>query len=375
MEFTIKAKEIYLENEVLTDSTVVVEDGIIKAIGEVRGEVKDLGDVKLMPGFLDIHVHGGNGHDTMDCTHEAVKEISKFKIKEGVTSFCATTVTTSIEKTKNAIKNVDEVIAEGLEGAKIIGTFLEGPYINEKYKGAHPESYIRDIDLTEIEDLVNTGNVVSFAIAPDKDKAIDAIKMLKEKDINVRIGHSSATSEVAAKAIEAGSNIAIHVFNAMSPFTHREIGMVGQIMKNDNIYGEIICDLIHVHPDAIKILVKQKGIDKVILVTDCMMAGGLKDGNYNLGELPVKVEDSIARTMDGALAGSTLSVMKAVENMHKVVGVSLSESVKMATINPAKALGVDDKVGSIAVNKCADFVALDDAFNIKFVMVDGEVRL
>lgn len=375
MEFTIKAKEIYLENEILKDSSVVIKDGKIAAIGECRGEEIDLGCTKLMPGFIDIHVHGGNGHDTMDSTPEAVKEISKFKIKEGVTSFCATTVTTSIEKTKEAIKNVDETVKDGVEGAKIIGTFLEGPYINKQYKGAHPENFIREIDTQEIAELVDYGNVVSFAIAPEKERAMDAVKMLKEKNINVRIGHSAADSKTATEAILNGANIGIHAYNAMSPLSHREIGMVGTLMTNGDIYAEVICDLVHVHPDAIKILVKQKGVDKVILVTDCMMAGGLADGDYNLGELPVRVVDKVARTMDGALAGSTLSVIDAVRNMTHAVGVPLIDTLKMATINPAKALELEDSIGSIAVGKCADLIAVNDKFEVKFVMVDGKIQM
>lgn len=374
MELTLKAREIYLENEVLKDSSVVIRNGRIAAIGEIRGAVMDLGELKLMPGFLDIHVHGGAGHDTMDCTKAAIRGLSEFKLKEGVTSFCATTVTTSLAKTKEAIKNVDAAVAEGLPGAKIIGTFLEGPYISKKYKGAHPEDFIREIDTEEIRELVDYGNVVSIAIAPEKERAMEIIKMLRKKKINVRLGHSAADSETAQEAFSCGANIGIHTYNAMSPLSHRETGMVGAIMINDSIYSEIICDLVHVHPDAIKILVKQKSADKVILITDCMMAGGLADGAYNLGELPVRVENSIARTEQGSLAGSTLSIIQGVKNMYQVVGIPLTDILKMATINPAKALGLDQEIGSIALHKRADLTAVDDNWKIRFVMVDGKVK-
>lgn len=379
MKFLIKSGELFLENETIKNGSILVENGIIGSINPVLSDTQDietidLGALKLMPGFVDIHVHGGNGHDTIDSTYQAINELSKFKIKEGVTSFCPTTVTTSIEKTKIAIDKVRLARDKGVDGAQIIGSFLEGPYISPKWKGAHPEKFIRDINMDEIKDIIRhgQGSIKSFAIAPDKADALDAIEYLTENNIAVSIGHSGATLKEANTAVEKGAKIGIHAYNAMSPLTHREPGMVGAIMLNDNIYAEIICDLVHVCPEAVKILLKCKGADKIILITDCMMAGGLEDGKYNLGELPVKVENHIARTMEGALAGSTLSIISAIKNMHLTVGAPLVGTVKMATANPAKAIGAFDRKGSVAVGKDADLTAIDDNYNIKFVMVGGK---
>lgn len=381
MKYILKSNEIYLEKEIVSGA-ITVDDGFISEIGNINTDVTNcynvinLEGLKLLPGFLDIHVHGGNGHDTMDGTYKAIEELSKFKILEGVTSFCPTTVTASDGMTQKAILNVKYCINKGVTGAKIIGTFLEGPCINKDFKGAHPLEFIKEVNIEEISKLIDLGegSIKSFAIAPELPNALDAIKMLSKKGVSTRIGHSGATSEQAIAGINAGANIAIHAFNAMTGFNHRLPGMVGAILSNNDVYSEIICDLVHVDKVAVEVLVKCKK-DKVILITDCMVAGGLCDGNYMLGELDVIVKDSIARIDNGALAGSTLSIIKAVKNMNKIVGIELLEVVKMATINPAKALGVNSTIGSIEVSKHADFVAIDDDFNIKFVMIDGKIVL
>ncbi len=372
----IKSDEIFLENEIVSGYISVENDKISDITKSADGEIIDLTGLKLLPGFLDIHVHGGGGFDTMDATFEAVENISKFKINEGVTSFCPTTVTASDEKTVKAIKNILDCKKRGVSGAKIIGTFLEGPFIDKKFKGAHPEEFIREIDIEKINEYINLGEgtVKSIAIAPNIKNAFEAIKFCREKNINVRVGHSGASCEEVEAAVKYGANIAIHTYNAMSGLSHRAPGFVGEVLANDGIYAEVIADLIHVAKRAIQILAKCKN-DKTILVTDCMQAGGLCDGNYMLGELEVIVKNSEARLPDGTLAGSTLSMINAVKNMTKTVGIPLFDSVKMASLNPARALGISGSVGSIKIGKSADIIAIDDDFNIKFVMVDGKIKI
>lgn len=378
MRYTIIAKEIFSESAILFDSNILVDNDLISGIGcEWSEYVIDLSEYKLLPGLIDIHIHGGNGYDVMDNTFEALNGLSKYKVKEGVTAFCPSTVTTSMEKIKESIKNIKWTMSNGVEGAKIIGTFLEGPYIDRKYKGAHPENLIREISLSEMKELVELGQgaLTSFGIAPNMNNSLEAIQYLKENNVNVKIGHSGATYEQASQAIEKGANIAIHTFNAMSPFSHREPGMVGAILSNKEIYTEIICDLIHVHPVCIDILTRLKGSDKIILVTDSMMAAGLPDGDYMLGDLKVQVQNGIARTMEGALAGSTIRLIDAVKNIHEKIGVSLFDAVRMATLNPATALGIQSKIGSIRVGKKADLIAINDNFEVKFVMIEGKIIL
>jgi N-acetylglucosamine-6-phosphate deacetylase len=198
--------------------------------------------------------------------------------------------------------------------------------------------------------------------------------MLKKKGVQVRLGHSDATLEQVNAAVAAGANQGVHTFNAMSPFHHREPGMVGAIFTNPDIYAELICDLVHVHTKACKALAHAKGPDKTVLVTDCMCAGGLPDGNHKLGELEVVVKDGVSRLHDGTLAGSTTSMIESVRHMHRDIGVPLETAVSMATAAPAKALGLFNNLGSLDIGKSADIIGLDEDLNIRFVMVGGEIK-
>ncbi|MDR1665403.1 MAG: N-acetylglucosamine-6-phosphate deacetylase [Clostridiales bacterium] len=365
----------------------LVDGGKITRVGGLElktenpdAEIIDLRECLTLPGLIDTHVHGGNSYDTMDGTYEALNGMSLFKIKEGVTSFIPTTVTASDEMTDAAIKGVGEAVKRGVGGAKIAGLFLEGPYINPKNKGAHPQEFIKEISLPEILALVEKaqaaipGKPLSIAVAPELPGAAEAIKKLTGMGVRVRIGHSSATLDEADAGVEAGAAAAIHTYNAMSPLNHREPGLVGAVLTNENLYGEIICDLVHVHAKAVRIVATAKGADKTVLITDCMRAGGLPDGESTLGELPVIVKDGIARLKDGALAGSTATLLGCVKKIHERVGVPLADAVSMATCTPAKAAGIFDAVGSLDENKRADIIAVDGALKLKFVMVDGEVK-
>jgi len=374
MTYTVKARETYCEDKVLRDADVTVTDGRIAAVGaETAGEIIDCSAWRLLPGLIDMHVHGGNGVDVMDATDEALNNLSSYKLREGVTAFCPTTLTMPLEAIYSAIDAVKRAM-KNAPGAKVLGAFLEGPYLDPKYKGAHPEGSIRDIALDEIKELVTYGDgaVTSIAIAPDKANAMEAIALVESLGVKARIGHSSAPYAQAKQAIDAGARIAIHTFNAMSPLNHREPGMVGAILGDDRIFGEVIADFVHIHPACVDLVIKAKGVDKTVLITDCSRAGGLPDGEYVLGELPIRVINSVARTMEGALASSTIGLMTAVKNVHQSLGYHLRDAVNMASLQPARALGLDKALGSIAPGKQADLVAIDDDFNVKFVMVDGK---
>jgi N-acetylglucosamine-6-phosphate deacetylase len=369
---------------------LAVSDGRIAAVGEAD-EVRraypdapctDLRRFTVLPGLIDIHVHGGNGFDTMDGTYEAINGISRYKILEGVTSFMPSTVTAGDALTAQAANGVNEALEKGTDGARVLGIFFEGPYINPANKGAHPQAFIRAIDLPEMQKLTKLAkneSVVSLAVAPEQDGAADAIKALCEAGVNVRLGHSSATLSQAELAMKNGANIAIHTYNAMSALNHREPGMVGAAMTLDGFYAEIICDLVHVHPSAVRVLAKARGAAHTVLVTDCMSAGGLPDGDYRLGELPVYVRGGVCRLSqdpaEGTLAGSTARLIDCVKNMHQTVGIPLAEAVQMATATPAKAIGVYEQIGSLTAGKQADIIAIDEHFTIKFVMAGGAVKL
>ena len=217
------------------------------------------------------------------------------------------------------------------------------------------------------------GSISSVAIAPSIPGAANAIKFLKANGITVKIGHADATFEEADAAARAGAGVIIHTYNAMSPFTHREPGMVGAALLLEELYAEIICDLVHVHPAAVRVLVNARGAGKVVMITDCMMAGGLGDGDYALGELAVTVKNSQARlTEGGALAGSIIGLIDAIKNMHETVGAPFTDAVRMASLTPAEALGLSD-IGGLKPGKRADLIAVDDNYKVVFVMIDGKV--
>ncbi|MCL2707507.1 MAG: N-acetylglucosamine-6-phosphate deacetylase [Defluviitaleaceae bacterium] len=369
-----------------------VENGAIVGVGgtellDANRSVKpiDLKGFACLPGFVDIHAHGGSGFDTMDGTRTALNGMSLHKAKEGVTSFMPSTVTASGAATESAISGISEALSIGTDGAKIIGVFLEGPYINPKNKGAHPAEYIRPIDPVEIFEFAKKcaaklspdgrKRTLSVAVAPELPGGPEAIGKLAASGINVRVGHSSATYSETLESVRLGANLSIHTYNAMSPLNHREPGMVGAVMDCRDIYAEIICDMVHVHPAAVRVLVNAKGADKIVMVTDCMRAGGLSDGEYGLGEMTVYVRGGEARLADGTLAGSTATVAGCLKNMVNHVGVALCDAVKMATSNPAKAVGQFDAIGSLDVGKRADITAIDAEMNVRFVMADGKILL
>ena len=376
--FFIKASEIYLEDKILYNSGVTVENGRIVAIGkakEASAEMIDLGDLKLIPGFIDIHVHGGNNYDTMDATYEALNEISKYKLMEGVTAFCPTTVTSDRDSLANALECISKSKDRGVQGARIIGPFIEGPFINSLRKGAHSSAFINEKPDESLYDLVESyGDKVSVLIAPELDGAMDIIKELAHRDINIRLGHSNACYETAQEAVKYGASIAVHMFNAMAPLSAREPGLLGAGLLNDKLYTEVICDLVHSHKASLELLFKVKEKDKIILITDCMRAGGIGDGKFNLGEEEIMVENGIARSSNGSLAGSTLKMIDGIKNLHDNFNMELRDIINMATINPAKALKIDCDCGSIANGKQADIIAVDDNFRVKFVMIDGKIK-
>lgn len=378
MKYIIKGKEIYTAGGLLRDSSILVNGNTIEEVGARKKEGYEeisLERYRILPGLIDMHIHGANGFDTMDADYRSLNEISKYLAKTGVTSFLATTVTDQIDNIEKAVENVADSMKKGLSGAKLLGSYIEGPYISRKYKGAHPEEYIRPINLDEIKNILersrNTVKVV--AIAPEKERSSEVIEYLTGRGIKVSLGHTNATYAQAVEAIEKGATIAVHIYNGMRGLHHREPGMLGVALNNDNIKVELICDGVHVAFPAIEILLRCKDREDVILITDCIRAGGLEDGEYILGKLKVNVKGGIARIDNGSLAGSTLKLIKAIENMVKMAGVSFEDALKMATINPAKAIGLDKEIGSIQKGKRADIIAINDDYHVVFTMVDGKV--
>ncbi|MGY3776766.1 N-acetylglucosamine-6-phosphate deacetylase [Helcococcus sueciensis] len=370
-----KAKKIFTKESVLENSFMLVENGkIVEFLSEYDGEYEDLGDKYIAPGLVDTHVHGYKGADVTDCEVGALNTMSVGMLEMGVTSFLPTTLTSSTENLENAVELIGKEYKD-VKGAKVQGIFMEGPYFTEKYKGAQNPSYMSDPSIEQLkkwQDL-SGGIIKKIAIAPERQGVIEFIRAAKKMGIYVALAHSNATYDEAINAVNAGANIFIHLYNGMRGLHHREPGMVGAAMYSD-AYAELICDGHHVHPVSAGIAMKVKGHDKILLITDCMRAGGLGDGMSRLGEFPVIVKDGTARLESGALAGSILDLKTAVKNVHDWNIATVKQAIDMASYHAAKSVGIDDKCGVLLEGRDADFIVLDEQLNLERTYLDGELR-
>lgn len=381
MSILLRNIKIITPSEVLIGYEVLVKQGKIMKIDLQENmqniEFDEIIDGKgqyLSPGFIDIHNHGNSGYDFMDSTIEAIDSIGKYHLQNGVTSYLGTVLTQSYENIVEAVKNIANY--ENKENSsQILGIHLEGPFFSHSKKGAQPDKFIRDPDIIFIKELIKISDnkLKMVSIAPEKDGALELIRYLKEKNVAVSMAHSNATYEEAMNGINNGVTISTHLYNGMRSFNHREPGIVGASLTDDRVCCELICDRIHLHDAAIKLALKAKGTDKAVLVSDAMRAAGLKDGEFELGGQKVMVINGEARLSDGSLAGSTLNLNKAVYNMVKFLNVPIHEAVKMASLSPARAIGVHVNKGSIEVGKDADILLLDDNVNVSCVIKGGNV--
>lgn len=371
----IKGK-VYVEGMGIIETTVKVENGKIVEIGSKDGEFLELEENQiLVPGFVDKHIHGANNSDSMYPTYEDILNISKTVAKEGVTSYLPTTMTQSIENINKALKNIGEYIAKNVEeGAEVLGIHLEGPFINKQYKGAQPEEYIIDcsVELFKEFEKISGNNIKQVTLAYEQNGA-ELTKYLASRKIVASLGHTNATAKQVLEAADNGATSLTHTFNAMKPLHHREAGTIGGALLADNMYLEVITDLIHVSSEAIQILYRIKGNEKLVVVTDAMEAKHLPDGKYQLGGQDVFVQNGEARLASGALAGSVLKMNDAIRNIKNVLGVSFEKAIDFATINPARNIYVDDRKGSIKVGKDADFAVIDSDFNVYKTIRGGKV--
>ena len=334
-------------------------------------EVIDVQGAIISPGFINIHVHGADGADVMDGTEEALKTIGRFLQTTGVTAYLPTTLTSpcdQIEKTLDVIRDARQT---STAGAAILGAHLEGPFIDPKHKGAHDERFIIPPDADWVHNQSDILRIVTYA--PELDQSGNFTRALCESGIIPSLGHSGATCECALGAIKNGARSFTHIFNAMSPLHHREPGMVGAALSSQS-WVELIADNIHVSPVLYELICKTKGTDKIILVTDSIRATGLPEGEYELGGLPVTVREGAARlTSSGVLAGSVLKMNDGIKNIMEATKRPLLEVVRMATINPATLLGIQEQKGILAQGADADFVFLDADCRVIKTIQTGEI--
>lgn len=376
MKVIINGK-IITENTVLLNKAIIYEEKIIDIIDEDKiDKYKELEIINanghyVSPGLIDIHIHGSGGCDTMDGSLEALQVISKTIAKYGVTGFLPTTMTMEKEHIYAAFEVIKAAMNSKMDGAAVLGCHMEGPFINEKYKGAQNPEHIINPNFSFIKDYLDIIKIIT--IAPEKDENHAFLKKMENhKEIVISMGHTNATYEEAIKSIERGVSHATHLFNAMTPLNHREPGVVGAVFKT-NITCEVIADTIHVHPGIFDILKSIKGVDKLVLITDSMRAGCMKEGSYDLGGQEVVVKDNSARLRSGTLAGSVLTLNKAVKNMYEHSTLEIYEVVKMASLNPAKVIGIDKQKGSLTIGKDSDIIIFDGDFNVSKTIVSGEI--
>lgn len=369
-----KADYFILEDRILENHFMEVRDGKISSFTKDEPEDYIYLGYFVGPGLVDTHIHGYGGVDIMDCKKGGLNVISKGIVEGGVTSFLPTTLTDSKEKTNQALRLIADEY-KNLEGAKVRGIFLEGPFFTEKYKGAQNSKYMTDPSIEILKEWIeiSDGLVKKIAIASERSGSIDFIKKAKDLGVKVALGHSDASFDQAMAAVHAGANIFVHAYNGMSPLHHRQAGMVGAMFLSDTI-AELIADGHHVEKEAIKVLSKTKGNENIALITDCMAAGGMADGDYMLGELPVVVADGTARLKDGGnLAGSILKLKDGIKNIVDWNIGNVFEAVQMASLVPAKSVGIDHICGKIKPGYEADFIVLDHDLNLEKTYIDGKV--
>jgi len=383
-KITLKNATIYGETQTMHRGSITIQNGKIIDLskdsypGDDQTKVIEFPETyHVVPGMIDVHIHGAAGADTMDATFDALQTIASVLPQEGTTSFLATTMTQHQSKIEKALENAGLFIEAGqVEGtAETLGIHLEGPFISEKRAGAQPVGAIikPDLELFKQWQQLASGHIKLVTIAPEIEGSLDVISYLHEQNIVASIGHSDATYEEVVTGMKAGASHVTHLYNGMRGLHHREPGVVGAALLHDELTTELIADGIHVRPELIYLTYKQKGNERVVLVTDAMRAKCLGDGQYDLGGQEVTVQHATATLKDGTLAGSIIKMNTAAKNMMQFTECSISDVIQMTSVNPAKELNVFDRKGSLAPGKDADIVVLDEDYEVVMTFCKGNL--
>lgn len=373
MEFEqIYAKQVLTPVGWLDNAIITIKNGKIVKIEQTDKACSN--NIKVLPALIDTHIHGVMGADTMDATHEALNTMSCFLAQHGIGAFLATTVTESHEKIEAALIQVKHSMKQGVDGATLLGSYLEGPFFDPIHRGAHPEALLHAPDRKLIEKWLDLaeGSLKCIALAPEYPNALEIITWLRSINIRVMLGHTNADYQTTKAALLAGANGVVHCYNGMSGLHHRTPGVVGAALTIDNCQTEIIIDGHHVHPAAVDIAHKCCG-KNLLLISDAMCATGMSDGDYLLGKLKVHVQDHVVRSENGGLAGSTLTIDCAVNNLANYANISFEQAWLHGSSYPAKALGIDHYLGNIAVERQANLVLLNDNNQLIATIVNGNI--
>lgn len=383
MRTAITAKRLWDGTRLLDDPFVVIEDGRIDLIGThganeipTGSRVLDFPGATLAPALLDVHTHGAAGHDVMEATPEAIAAICAFLASRGTGGFLATTVTAPLDATLRSLSALVQLLAQApVEGhARPLGIHLEGPFLSHAKKGAHPPEYLLAPDIATFDRLYEAaeGQVRLMTLAPELPGAVELAAHATARGVRVSVGHSNATAAETRAVISAGAVSATHTFNAMRPLDHREPGILGIALTTDALFAEMICDGIHTAPEMVRLWWKAKGPERAILITDAMSAAGMPDGEYQLGGMAVQVADGRALLPGAVLAGSVLTLDRALANFMEFTGAGLEQALRLATANPAAMTGLEDQAGSLAVGAAANLIALDAKGRLAGSVIGGQ---
>ena len=388
MRTVVTATWLWHGTGLMRDPMLEISDGRVVAIrpllaGEIPADAErlDFPGATLAPAFLDVHIHGAAGHDVMEATPEALAGVSQFLASRGTGSFLATTVTAPVDATLRSLEGLAKRIAGAKSadwsGARPLGIHLEGPFLSHAKRGVHPPEHLLAPDISVFDRLYDAaeGNIRLMTLAPELPGAVELTAHATARGVRISVGHSNATSAETKKAIAAGACSATHTFNAMRPLDHREPGILGTTLTTDLLYAELICDGIHVDPELVPLWWRAKGGKRAILVTDAMSATGMPEGEYMLGGFAVQVADgrATAKGSPGVLAGSVLTLDRALKNFVGYTGASVEHALPLVTQNPATMTGFGESAGAIRVGDMASFVALGEDGGLVASMIGGEV--
>jgi N-acetylglucosamine-6-phosphate deacetylase len=389
MDLVISALQLYTPLERIERPLVFVSDGVITEVSsrdgrELSATAKsiDLGDAVLVPGFIDMHIHGGAGHDVMEADAGVLPAIEQLLQKHGVTTYFPTTVTAPVDHTLAALDRLANAIEshgrggseEGGLRARPVGIHLEGPFISHLQRGVHPPADLLRPTPEMFERFWQAarGHIKVMTIAPELEGARALIAEAAARGVCVSLGHSDADAKAAQAGVAAGARHATHTFNAMRPLGHRDPGILGEVLTDSRLSAEIIADGVHVDPLVVQLFLRAKGAEGSVLVTDATAATGMPNGRYRLGSLEVEVVDGKC-TSDGRLAGSVLTMDKAVRNIMKFANWDLQQAVRLATVNPARAAGLPGNTGQLVPGAAADMIALSPKGDVWQTIVSGRV--
>jgi N-acetylglucosamine-6-phosphate deacetylase len=383
MKTVFTAARLYTPIDEILDPLLFVEDGRIVEISSralktlpAGTPVVDFGDTIVAPGYFDIHMHGGAGLDVMRASASELPRLGQFLTKHGVTAYFPTTVAAPLDATCSALERLADVIESPVSGAPVqarpIGIHLEGPFLSHKRRGVHPPEYLVEPTVQIFDRLWQAarGLVRMMTIAPEIPGALEVIAEASRRNVCVSIGHSDSELSMAQQAVKAGARHATHTFNAMRPLDHRAPGILGEVLSDDRITADLIADGIHVSPEVVKVFLQSKGPERAVLITDAISATGMPDGQYQLGPIQVDVKDGKC-TANGSLAGSVLTMDRAIRNVTKFSSWTLRDAVRAATLNPAHAVGMANAYGSLVSGASADFTVLNSSGDVLKTIVAG----